>query len=152
MATFYKKAYIYELICSKTGDCYFGSSTNPQARFIYHKSKFNQCTSKKLINPKMNIIQTIENITKEELEYIEKDYIVNYECVNKQVPKQTNKEYYVRRIAANPNFHIEKYKKDGGIKRNIRTRKTCDCGGIYIQRNFKIHEKSLKHKKYINTI
>jgi len=61
---------------------------------------------------------------------------------------------YVARVSnpnnqENPNYAKELYIKQGGTERNRRTKKTCECGGVYIQRNKKIHIASRKHQSYI---
>lgn len=142
--------YIYELVCSETGNSYYGSTSKPHARYLHHRGKYNQCVSRHLINPTMNIIEIKENITRNELEWIEKHYILNYPCINKQIPKRTRKEYYKAMIKENPDYNKDKYIEIGGIMRNERTRKHCECGGKYIQRNLKIHLGTAKHKKYIS--
>ncbi len=148
----YETGYIYKLICSETGDCYYGSTFNPMKRYSRHRQQDNKCKSKDLINPTMHIIEMKQNITRSELEFIEKHYILNNTCVNKRVPKRTHKEWYNQQIKENPNYLKEKYKKYGGVERNIRTKKTCECGGVYIQRNLKIHLQTDKHIKYVNTL
>lgn len=142
--------YIYELVCSETGNIYYGSTCKPHTRYLHHRGKYNQCVSRHLINPKMNIIEIKENITRNELEWIEKHYILNNPCINKKIPKRTRKEYYKAQIKENPNFNKERYIAGGGTMRNERTRKQCECGGKYIQRNLKQHLVTEIHKKYIS--
>lgn len=148
----YRTGYIYKLICSETGDCYFGSTFNPIKRYSSHLSNNNTCTSKCLKNPIMYILEIKDFISKSHLEYIERDYILNNNCINKNVPKQTAKEWYKRKIEKNPNYHKEKYKQNGGTLRNIITHRECECGGRYCQRNLKTHLGTLKHKKYVSNI
>ncbi len=148
----YEIGYIYKLICSETGDCYYGSTCKPIERYQRHIHFTNNCRSKLLINPTMHILEMKPNITKRDLELIEKHYILNNTCVNKQVPHRTPKEYYNQKKDENPNYLMEQYKKSGGTMRNLRTRKICECGGKYIQRNLKIHLRTDKHIKYVNNI
>ncbi len=150
MSIVYEFGYIYQLVCSETGNSYYGSTSNPSARYNHHRGKYNQCSSRHLIDPIMNIIEVKEDITKNELEWIEKHYIVNNPCINKKIPKQNPKEYYKAQIKQNPNFNKEKYIASGGAMRNIRTKKYCECGGRYVQRNLKMHLGTGIHKKYIS--
>ncbi len=152
MEKIFEIGYIYKLICSETGDCYYGSTINPVKRFARHRQQNNTCKSKGLIKPTMHIMEMKKNISKNDLQSIEKYYILNNNCVNKNVPKRTYKEWYKQKIIDNPNYQKEKYQKYEGKSRNERTRKHCECGGKYIQRNLKIHLLTNKHIKYVNTI
>lgn len=144
--------YIYKLECSETDNCYYGSTFNPSVRIYSHRSYNNFCASKSLIKPKMKILETKHNITRRQLKLIEKYYILNNKCVNKNVPMRTRKEAYKDKIIKNPNYLKEIYIKNGGAIRNDVTRKYCECGGVYVQRNLKSHLQTLKHKKYIDNI
>jgi len=141
--------YIYKLICSKTGQEYFGSTTDPNSRLKVHLSANNPCSSNILINPNMEILETVQG-TKKDLELKEKNYILNNKCVNKNVPQRSNKELYIFKKNQNPNYFKELYIKSGGTLRNELTRVYCPCGGKYIQRNKKYHLHTTKHKNYIN--
>lgn len=149
----YKTGYIYKLVCSETGDTYYGSTRNdPVYRYKQHLKDNNVCSSKCLVDPKMHILEIKEGISKLDLELIEKYYILNNTCINKVVPRRTHRERYEQRKKNNPNYLKELYIKNGGTMRNLRTRKQCECGGIYIKRNLKNHLRTEKHKKYINNI
>jgi len=100
----------------------------------------------------MSILEIKNNISKSELEYIERDYILNNRCINKKIPKQTVREWYKKRVEENPDYHREQYKRYGGTLRNHLTRRDCECGGKYIQRNLKFHLATIKHKKYVGNI
>ena len=99
-----------------------------------------------------NIVEEIDCENKYELHNRERYYIENNECINKKVPKQTVREWYKKMIDENPNYHKEQYKRYGGKLRNDLKRRTCECGGKYIQRNLKIHLATAKHKKYVGNI
>ncbi len=149
----YKTGYIYKLVCSETGDCYYGSTRNdPVYRYKQHLKEDNCCSSKCLKEPTMHILEIKEGISKLNLELIEKHYILNNTCINKIVTRRKQKERYNHKKKSNPNYLKELYQKNGGIMRNLRTRKKCECGGVYIQRNLKNHLRTEKHKKYINNI
>lgn len=148
----YEIGYIYKLICSETQKCYFGSTSDPIKRYNIHRNINNRCISRILKDPKMHILEIKKNISKSDLEYIEKYYILNNTCVNKQVPKRTYKEWYKHQKENNPNYLKELYQRSEGKKRNVRTREHCECGGVYIKRNLKIHLQTKKHNNYINNI
>lgn len=145
------------LKCSETDLFYIGSSINPKKRLSQHKNQFNSCMSRKLKKPVLSIIEKVEDESdetfKKKLLLREKHYITeelkNDNCVNKLVPLRTPSEYIKFKLSENPNYHKETYIKYGGIKRNLRTRKECECGGIYIQRNLKFHKQTAIHKKHI---
>lgn len=144
--------YIYKLTCSENGDCYYGSTKHPKIRLYQHKSSYNNCSSKYLIDPTMEILETLENTTKEELENIEKEYILNNTCINNNVPRRTPKELYEKNKIENPNYLKELYEKSEGKMRNLRTRMICDCGGIYVKRNKPRHLITDKHINYIDNL
>ena len=97
----------------------------------------------------MEILHTLENTTKEEMENIEKDYILNNTCINSKVPRRTAKELYQKNKIDNPNYLKELYEKSEGKMRNVRTRMICECGGVYVQRNKLRHLATDKHLNYI---
>jgi len=145
--------YIYKLICSQTDKVYYGSTMNPVKRYHQHLSTQNNCSSKILIKPEFKLLECVtiedEENFRTELLLREKEYIKNNDCVNKVIPRRDRKEYYQDKLKENPNYLKEQYIKQGGIERNNRTRKECPCGGIYIQRNKKIHELTKKHLDYV---
>ena len=143
--------FIYKLICSETGDCYFGSTVDPKKRYLSHIKKNNGCSSKKLISPKMEIMEIVYG-TKNDLLLKEKNYILNNNCVNKNVPKRTSKELYEYKKSQNPNYNKELYIKEGGKERNLRTLVNCPCGGKYVKRNKKFHFQTNKHNNYISKL
>tara|TARA_R100001086_G_scaffold249774_1_gene190840 strand:+ start:1397 stop:1861 length:465 start_codon:yes stop_codon:yes gene_type:complete len=145
--------YIYKLVCSETDNVYYGSTTDPLRRYNQHCSIYNNCSSKILVKPELHLLDCIciENYEefKKKLKLKEKEYIKNNNCVNKNIPLRTNKEYYQDKLKENPNYLKELYIKSGGKNRNERTRKICECGGTYIQRNKKKHDLSKKHLDYV---
>lgn len=145
--------YVYKLICSETGKVYYGSTTNPLRRYYQHCSPNNNCSSRILVKPDLQLLESVHSENEIEftkkLKLIEKKYIKNNECINKNIPLRTNKERYQDKIKENPNYLKEQYIKSGGKLRNERTKKQCVCGATYIQRNKKVHELSKKHLDYI---
>lgn len=144
------KGFIYKLTCSQTSNSYFGSTTKPNERLRGHLSPNNKCMSRFLINPTMEVIEEIEYNPNNNrpLLLAERSYIESNSCVNKKVPLRSRLELYNIK-KQNPNFFKNMYIQRGGIAYNIRTRKTCECGGVYIQRNKKRHLETEKHKNFI---
>ena len=152
MTKIYDIGYVYKLTCSETKNCYFGSTGNIICRYSQHRRKNNKCMSRHLINPTLDILETKINISRDNLKLIEKNYILNNTCINKNVPTRSHKEWYQQKLKDNPDYLKKQYELYGGKIRNIRTQKQCECGGTYVQRNLKIHEKTAKHIKYCNSI
>ena len=101
----YSKAKIYKLTTIHNPDLvYYGSTVNPlYKRKGQHKGKFKndqlKCTSSKLFelgidDVEITLIENVNCNTKEELLKRERFYILNNNCVNKQIPKRTKKDYY----------------------------------------------------------
>jgi len=145
--------YIYKLTCSESGNVYYGSTTDPLRRYKQHQRVNNTCKSKELINPDIDLLECISiqdrDLFKKELLTLERKYIENNNCVNKNIPLRTNEERYRDIIKKNPNYQKEQYIKYGGKRRNERTKVFCDCGGKYIKRNKKMHLLSVKHNDYV---
>ena len=76
---------VYKLTCSETNKIYYGSTKmtlkERKGKGWYH------CACKDFINPKMDCMETVDNL--DELEIRENHYILNYECVNKNVAYST---------------------------------------------------------------
>ena len=103
---FYKTGKIYKIICNKTGLIYVGCTCKQLSqRLANHRSKYKQylknnkkyVTSYKVIENGDCSIVLLENYpcnNKEELNAWERFYIETIECVNKNIPTRTLKEYY----------------------------------------------------------
>ena len=93
---------IYKLICSETNRFYIGSTMSSlHDRLIRHSNlKYNQSTSKCLINPTIELIETIETnnhdiVYDREKEMIKMCMIINKDLiVNKNIPNRKADEYY----------------------------------------------------------
>ena len=85
-------------------------------------------------NYKIELLENCNIKTKDELTARERFYIENNECVNKQFPGRTQKEY----IEANKNKLQQKFE--------------CPCGGQYTYSNKTTHLKTNKHQKYLESI
>lgn len=98
---------IYKIIDNTNGNIYIGSTTNTLSRRLSeHKSHYKQYLEGKRRNCKsydilangdydIILLEKCENITsKDELHARERHYIDTLECVNKNIPGRTKKEYY----------------------------------------------------------
>jgi len=92
------KGFIYKLYCLTSGLAYYGSTINPvEIRLIGHK--YNPTTSSDLIiknnNYKIEVLEEFDFNNKTELLNREKFYILNNDCVNKNIPLRTKQEWYL---------------------------------------------------------
>jgi len=95
-----KTGYIYSLTCSNPNLIYYGSTTQPlNERLSHHKTDFkiNKSVSSKILfewgDVKINMLEEIEYEDKKELLDREAYYITNLECVNKDIPGRTRKQW-----------------------------------------------------------
>ena len=111
-------------------------------------------------NCKIYLVELYPCESKEELESREGYYIRNYECINKNIPCRTSKEYYndnkhkIKEYYINNKDNIKTRIKEYYInnKDNIKTKHNvqyeCPCGGKYTYSNKSQHSKTKKHIKY----
>jgi len=132
-----KTCKIYKIIDNTNGDCYIGSTTQAlKERLSKHKCACNyvkKCTSYKIINNgnyKIELIEDLGNVSKEERYTKERYYIENINCINKSIPGRTMKE---------------------SLKAYREKKLTCDCGSIFRNGDKVRHERSKKHIDYLNT-
>jgi hypothetical protein len=165
----YDTAYIYKI--SGGGLTYYGSTKDAKKREISHRTKYKSFTNGKKEcyissaevyatgQAVFEIIEIHNNITKTELENIERNYIKNFDCVNKvkyimgdnkgEYLKKYNKQYSIdkkKEISENK----KKYYKENYDKINLyrNTVYKCDiCGTVLKKANQHEHVKSQKHKK-----
>lgn len=97
----YQNAKIYRLVCNRTGLQYIGSTTAKLCvRLSQHRTlrkADSSGTSKMVLEHDDYDIVLIEDFPcdrKEQLLARERWYIENYQCVNKQIPLQTQPEWY----------------------------------------------------------
>lgn len=152
-------AHIYKITAPDTDRIYIGSTTQTiERRFTSHKSKYKQYLNGKyhfissfgLMDKNgvtIELIQTIENITKTELMQTERSYIDLYRhcCVNLHNPFITDDE----RLKLNAKRQIEyrEANRDSiNAKRNARV--TCPlCGCQSSRKNISTHQKTNKCKQ-----
>ncbi len=156
----YENGKIYKLICDKTDKIYIGSTVrNLNIRLSGHKNKTSLCFSKQLFELGEVKIELIENYpcnSRKELNTRERYFIEKYKdiVVNKVIPTRTNNEYY-KEYLKNDEKKLQfkknqkRYYDKSGLLRNEKTKILCDCGGKYVKRNKKFHQKTNKHKNYI---
>ena len=137
----YNNSKIYKIVCNNTGLVYYGSTTQKylSARLEQHRKIYHTCTSRKIINGGNYDILLVENVncnSKDELKARERFYIENNDCVNKNIPGRTKKEYY-----QDNKEKIKEYKK------KYRT----ENKEILAEKQKKYyHEKTKKHQNFIN--
>jgi hypothetical protein len=174
----YQDGRIYKLVGS--GLTYYGSTTqNLAVRKAGHKRQNNKCKSRILFeNGEVDIV-LVEKYpcnSKEELHSRERWYIENNECINKQIPTRTTKEWRELNKDKKKEFDKEYYEnnKDKIKDRNKEYRKAnkdrikdrdkewrelnkdklnkkilCECGGSYLLKHKSTHFKTDKHKNLI---
>jgi len=90
---------IYKITSLNNPDMvYYGHTCQTLARrFATHKSNYNTSTSKLIIELGNAVILLVENFpceTEDQARAREAEYILNNECVNKNIPGRTEKQYY----------------------------------------------------------
>ena len=97
----YKKSKIYKIVCNITGLTYYGSTVNPISKRIgQHRNKFKtgnaECSSRQVLvggDYDYSLVEEFSCENKEQLHKRERFYIENNDCVNKQIPGRTLREY-----------------------------------------------------------
>jgi hypothetical protein len=101
-----KQGLIYQIVCNLTDEIYVGSTFEPTVakRMVGHRSKFNKCTSKQIIqrnNYSYGLLETIYVNSRDELRKCEMKWFNDLDCINKVKPIRTktdrkiyNKQYY----------------------------------------------------------
>jgi len=168
----YQEAKIYQIKSEQTDKVYIGSTTKKLSqRFSTHKrdykrylaGKYDYVTSFKILEYGDAYIELLEDYpceSKTELEHREAELIRELDCVNKNIPGRTQKEWY-----QDNKYKIDEYKKqyyqDNRDKRIEQTKQytldnkekiyqkhNCSCGGKYTYSSKARHMKSPKHQEY----
>ena len=135
------KGIVYKISSPSTDKIYIGSTIQSlKNRFKQHERKYNNISSKQIIDYKNAIIESIEEIEcnslfdlrDRERYYIELNRNI---CVNLLIPNRTKKEYY--------DDNKDRCKQYGNEKH------TCECGGLYSNGNKSRHMNSLLHKSFL---
>ena len=171
----YNNSTIYKIISNNSDDIYIGSSVqNLRSRLAqhsrdfraYNKGTYNKyCTSYKIIEQGDYDIIELEKVCcndKQELHKRERDWIERLECVNKNIPCRTKKEYYLDNKDSilenrkdyyldNKDSILENHKayylnnKDSILE--YKSQKiTCECGLQVSKSSLSRHKKSSRHK------
>ena len=95
----YKNGKIYKLVNDELNLTYYGSTCNELRKRLYgHKTKVNKCCSKIMFESgevKIYLVEKFPCNDKSELNQKERYYIENNECINKNIPNRTPKEWYI---------------------------------------------------------
>ena len=163
----YNNSKIYKIVCNNTGLTYYGSTTQKylSARLDQHRQVYRTYTSRKIINGGNYDILLVENVncnSKDELRARERFYIENNECVNKQIPGRTYKEWCKvnkeKLSEQNKKYRLDnkekilKYYQENkdklAEKRKVKI--TCSCGSTFRKKDKARHERTQKHLKSIS--
>ncbi len=177
----YQNGKIYKIINdSMPNMVYYGSTCNTFAkRMGQHKElRYSSRILFEYGNPQMILIEKYPCNDKMELKSRERYYIENNECVNKQIPGRTKKEYRQdnkERIAIRDKKYYEDNKekislqqkeyRDSHKEQNKQWREankekislhkkqkmTCDCGSSFRISDKSKHYKSKKHNAFISS-
>tara|TARA_R110000803_G_scaffold84045_4_gene150189 strand:- start:469 stop:1005 length:537 start_codon:yes stop_codon:yes gene_type:complete len=170
----YQDSKIYKIVNPENNLVYYGQTTRElKHRYWSHKSKFNGCSSSLLFKSGTQYIELVENYpceTKKELDERELYYIENNDCVNIHKPrnitkKERAKEDYLnrdkekfkkqkKREYQNQKEHRSLYYKENKERILEKNKKIINCYcGVNITFNSRArHERSNKHKNYIDSL
>lgn len=114
----YDKSKIYKIVCNITGLTYYGSTLQPISKRMYgHRSdyKLNKGCKSELVlagcDYNYSLVEEVPCENKEQLLRRERFWVENNECVNKQIPGRTRKEFYEQYYEANEEKIKEKKKQ-----------------------------------------
>ena len=157
----YHSGKIYVIRSYQTNNYYIGSTTQPLHKRLYehralYRNDYRSTKSYEIIQYDDNYIELLEEYrceTKQQLNKREGELIREHHdnCVNKNIPGRTPKEWITDNIEKIKIIQKKSYDKNGK-DRNIKTKITCECGGHYVKRNFKIHSLTNKHLKFYKLI
>ena len=175
-----KNAKIYKITDNTNNNIYIGSTCKTlKERLLGHKRDYKKLlrgigsniSSFDIIKNNDYNIELIENCdikTTQELLKREGFYIQNNKCLNRLTPGRTKKEYYnlnkdkidnYQKIYKDTNKEVLKIKKhlfyiENKDRINIKKKEkfVCPCGGKFNYSDKAKHLKTLKHKKYIETL
>ena len=173
----YSKGKIYCIRSYKTDLIYVGSTCQPLSkRLNKHKTSYNTYLktgisreySYKIYElddkPYIELIKNYPCSCLDELRREEGKHIRLMECVNKNVPGRTQKEYYndnkdqmleyQKEYNEDNKEKIKEYQKEyrEQNKEKINQKITCACGSTYRKKDKTRHERSTKHKQFINLL
>jgi len=150
----YKNGKIYKIVSHQTDKIYIGSTCTPlRKRLWYHKADYRKwkrgkhtyTTSYEIIqygDAEIILIANAPCNSKEELHSIERSYIEGTECVNKNIPGRTMKEYTEANKEKRKAYY-QANKKKIIAQRNQKIE--CECGAIITKSNLKRHKTRSTH-------
>ena len=156
----YKRGKIYKIESKDGSLTYYGSTTEKylRNRLCKHKDNFkrwkdginNRVTSFDIFDyceeADIFLVEDFPCDSKDELRARERYYITQYNCVNKQIPTRTRKEYYEDN-KQHEKVNMKKYYDEN--KHNILEQHSevikCECGKNYTRGNRKRHTQSKFH-------
>ena len=155
MDTKYQKSKIYKVINDQMpGLVYIGSTVNALSkRLSQHRAPANRARSRVFQQCGKMEIFLIENFpcnTRDELVSRERYYVENTDCINKQIPGRTKKEYrdgHKEEISE----YMKIYRDENKEILNEKKKEVCVCvcGRSYTKSNKFHHEKSTHHIDYV---
>jgi len=151
----YTKSKIYLITCLLTNLKYVGATTMDSifTRLLQHIYVYRTyangkraiyCTSFEIIKNNNFIIELLEECpceNQDELDAKERYYIQSIECINKNIPSRTLKEYYQDKIDDFKDYY-QTVKNNDRFKKRIE----CECGSYYTLNNKKHHFNTYKHQ------
>jgi hypothetical protein len=160
----YNNSKIYCIRSDLTDKYYIGSTIQPLSKRLYeHKkhykkyldNKYNYVSSFEILQLEKYYIELLELCpcnSKEELLKKEGEYIRKYknEIVNKNIPCRTEKEWRnenKERLKENQDKISKKWYENH--KEELKTKKECECGGIFRYKEINRHLRTKKHSDYV---
>ena len=171
----YNASKIYKIVDNTNGNIYIGSTTQSLAKRLgehrdslkcYQNGKGHHRSSFKILENKNYEIVLLENVcceSKEELHSIERKYIEENVCVNKQYPLRTKREYYLAHkediIEKTTKYYeehkeyLEQKQKENYLKNKesilerMKEKIHCECGCIVRRAGIADHKKTAKHQE-----
>jgi acetyl/propionyl-CoA carboxylase alpha subunit len=92
----YTRGKIYKIVCKETDEVYYGSTIQELDERINSHKYDKTCVSRQIINRHNYYAEVLEDYScnnRYELELRERWYMENNDCINKQIPTRTRKEY-----------------------------------------------------------
>ena len=182
----YSKTKIYKIWSTKGDKIYVGATTKEylSERMTAHRHHYNKWKKQPTRHSKLmsydlfdeygvencfiELLEAKECSSKDEQKKIEGSYIRSLDCVNRNIPDRTRKEYYEvnkeqfrernKRWTEENKEHITQWKKDYKETYNIANKEyiyekfICPCSGRYSRYHKLRHERSIKHQNYLNNL
>jgi hypothetical protein len=160
----YTRGKIYKIVCKETDEVYYGSTIQKLNKRMNEHRVQKVCRSRQILDRNNYFYELVENYScnnRQELETRERWYIENNDCINKQIPTRTKKEY--RKLYDENNKQKQKEYKQNNIEQISKYHKkwyetnkerilkhqqekiNCPiCGSIVSRGNMSLHKKTKK--------